>query len=140
MDEEGPIPKLPPLELFIKRSNIPPASVSSLVSSYQKFCDFLTSHLYTSYVLTMDDVRYNRCRDNLKGQRQMAIDISKKYRMQCNIQIVKKRRDATINGDWSTRPEDLFRLMAKFATLDLVKDHLENMAKGFHAKFRYTFK
>jgi hypothetical protein len=138
MNEKGVIPKLPPLETYIKSKGVQKSSINNLVCGYQKFCDFLLSHLYTSYFLTMDDVRYNRCRENLKGQRLMALEISKKNRADYNMQYVKRKKLAARNGSWSERPEDLFRLMAKFATLDVVKDHMENMHKDFYTKFRYT--
>ncbi len=40
----GPIPKIPPLEPFAM-SNVRAASLNSIISAYQKFCDFLISHL-----------------------------------------------------------------------------------------------
>ena len=136
MNEEGPIPKLPPLETFATSHRVAASSVSHLVCAFQKFCEFLLSHMYTNYFITMDDVRYNRCRENLKGQKQMALEVSRKAKTQSNIQSLKKKKDACRNGNWSERPEDLFRLMAKFASLDVVKDYLENMHKSFYAKFR----
>ena len=52
------------------------------ISAYQKLCDFLISHLYTTCFLKMDDTRYGRCRDNLKGQREMVKLMSRKVRVE----------------------------------------------------------
>jgi hypothetical protein len=49
-----------------------------VISAYNKMVDFLISHLYSTCFLKMDDIRYGRCRDNLKGQKEMATEISKK--------------------------------------------------------------
>jgi hypothetical protein len=48
-----------------------------VIGGYSKMCDFLISHLYSNYFMKMDDVRYGRCRDNLRGQKEMCIELSR---------------------------------------------------------------
>ena len=136
MNEEGPIPKLPPLETFTQCAKLPLTSISGIVSGFAKFCDFLISHLYTNYFVKMEDARYNRCRENLMGQKEMSRELYKKAKSGV-VQTKRKRKQIAIRiGKWSERPEELFRLMAKFSTLEIIKDHFENMHKGFQTTLK----
>ena len=136
MDGDGPIPKIPPLEPFAMAPGVKLSSLTSVISAYQKMCDYLQSHLYTKYFLKMDDVRYGRCRDNLKGQREMGAELSKNVQKEVSMQKRKNKQNAVKVGKWSERPEDLFKLMGQFCALHKVRDHLENMANGFAIKLR----
>jgi hypothetical protein len=59
-----------------------------VIAGFQKMCDFLISHLYATCFLKMDDVRYGRCRDNIKGQKEMTSEIARNNRQLVSL-IVK---------------------------------------------------
>ena len=136
MDGNGPIPKLPPLEPFAMAPDVKATVMIQVISAYQKLCDYLQSHLYSKYFLNMDDIRYGRCQDNLKGQKEMGAELAKNVQKEISQQKCRNRKNAVKVGKWSERPEDLFKLMGKFCNLPKVQNHLDNMSKDFELKLR----
>ena len=55
--------------------------MSTIIAAYQKMCDFLISQLYSTSFLKMDDVRYSRCRENIKGQKELASELGRNIRV-----------------------------------------------------------
>ena len=59
-----------------------------IISAYQKLCDFLVSNLYATCFNKMDDIRYGRCKDNLRGQKDMAGEMSKNLRTEVSFLLL----------------------------------------------------